>query len=227
MVCYRNCATRSHSPCARARDRLRRVAEGREILIVDDDEDTRTVLQDLLELNGYAVRAFPDARRAIDAACALRPALMLVDYFLPDANGAWLVQQLRDAGLGQVPVVLTTGPHEGRVQVATVLVRATTAGRVKLLALAMMGDSVLSGVEGLALRAGRWWAPWLVVIATSALLPIEIWEVVRRPAWGRAGIIVVNLAVVAYLLRAAAREHRAAMPPQASGSPSAPPRYRP
>src|SRR3989442_14155359 len=89
------------------------MAEGREILIVADDEDTRTVLQDLLELNGYAVRAFPDARRAIDAACALRPALMLVDYFLPDANGAWLVQQLRDAGLWQVPCVLTTGPNTG------------------------------------------------------------------------------------------------------------------
>jgi len=86
----------------------------------------------------------------------------------------------------------------------------------------------LSGIEGLALRAGRWWAPWLVVIATSALLPIEIWELARRPAWGRVGIVGVNLAVVAYLLREAAREHRAAMqqpPAQASGVPSrAPPR---
>ena len=100
------------------------MAEGREILIVDDDEDTRTVLQDLLELNGYVVRAFPDARRAIDAACALRPALMLVDYFLPDANGAWLVQQLRDAGLGQVPVVLTTGSNEGREQAERLGVRS-------------------------------------------------------------------------------------------------------
>ncbi|TMB11804.1 MAG: response regulator [Deltaproteobacteria bacterium] len=124
MVCYRNCATRSPSPCAQARGRLLRVAEGRQILIVDDDEDTRTVLQDLLELNGYAVRAFPDARRAIDAACALRPALMLVDYFLPDANGVWLVQQLRDAGLGQVPVVLTTGSNEGREQAERLGVRS-------------------------------------------------------------------------------------------------------
>ena len=140
----------------------------------------------------------------------------------------WLLARGAEAGAATLAEFLLehfTGAWA--LQVATVLVRATTAGRVKLLALAMMGDSVLSGVEGLALRAGRWWAPWLVVIATSALLPIEIWEVVRRPAWGRAGIIVVNLAVVAYLLRAAAREHRAAMPPQASGSPSAPPRYRP
>src|SRR5205807_4509418 len=112
MVSYRNRATRLPAPCAQARDRLLRVAEVRQILIADDDEDTRIALQNLLELNGYAVRAFPDARRAIDAACALRPALMLVDYFLPDANGVWLVQQLRDAGLGQVPVVLTTGSNE-------------------------------------------------------------------------------------------------------------------
>src|SRR5438552_18480663 len=73
------------------------------------------------------------------------------------------------------------------LQVATVLVRATTAGRVKLLAFAMIGDSILSGVEGLALRAGRWWAPWLVVSARSALLPSEIGELARRPAWGRVG----------------------------------------
>jgi uncharacterized membrane protein (DUF2068 family) len=112
------------------------------------------------------------------------------------------------------------------LQVATVLVRAATVGRVKLLAVAMIGDSVLSAVEGLALRAGRWWAPWLVVIATATLLPFEIWQLVRRPAWGRAAIIAVNLAVVAYLLRVAAREHRAAMQrlAQASGRPSAPPR---
>ena len=90
-------------------------------------------------------------------------------------------------------------------QLATVLVRATTPGRVKLLAFAMIGDSVLSGIEGLALRAGRWWAPWLVVIATSALLPIEIWELARRPAWGRVGIVGVNLAVVAYLARGGPR----------------------
>jgi len=114
----------SLSPCMRARGRLRYVAVGRQILIVDDDEDTRAVLQDLLELNGYAVRACPDARRAIDAACSLPPALMLVDYFLPDANGTWVVQQLRDAGLGQVPIVLTTGSNEGREEAERLGVRS-------------------------------------------------------------------------------------------------------
>jgi CheY-like chemotaxis protein len=82
------------------------VSDRHEILVVDDDEDTRLVLQDLLELNGFAVRACPDARHALEAARAAPPALMLVDYFMPDADGAWVVQQLRAAGLGRVPVVL-------------------------------------------------------------------------------------------------------------------------
>jgi len=90
------------------------VSDRHEILVVDDDEDTRLVLQDLLELNGFAVRACPDARHALEAARAAPPALMLVDYFMPDADGAWVVQQLRAAGLGRVPVVLTTGSNEGR-----------------------------------------------------------------------------------------------------------------
>jgi CheY-like chemotaxis protein len=100
------------------------VADRREILIVDDDEDTRIVLQDLLELNGFAVRTSPDAHRAIEAARAAPPSLMLIDYFMPDADGVWLVQQLRAAGLGAVPVVLTTGSNEGREQAERLGVRA-------------------------------------------------------------------------------------------------------
>lgn len=95
-----------------------------EILIVDDDEDTRLVLQDLLELNGFSVRSSPDARRALAAARAAPPALVLVDYFMPDADGAWVVQELRAAGLGHVPVVLTTGSNEGREQAERLGVRS-------------------------------------------------------------------------------------------------------
>lgn len=97
----------------------------------------------------------------------------------------------------------------GALRAATLLVRAATAGRLKILAFALLGDAVLSGVEGLALRAGRWWAPWLVVTATALLLPWELWELFRRPAWGRVAILAINLAVVAYLLRIVLREHRA------------------
>jgi two-component system response regulator (stage 0 sporulation protein F) len=100
------------------------VGDRREILIVDDDEDTRLVLQDLLELNGYAVRTSPNARHAVAAARSAPPALMLIDYFMPDADGAWVVEELRAAGLGHVPVVLTTGSNEGREQAERLGVRS-------------------------------------------------------------------------------------------------------
>src|SRR3954463_11827913 len=108
-----NCATPSHSPCDCAGVSVPGVSQPPEILVVEDDEDTRVVLQDLLEMNGFAVRTSPDARQALAAARAAAPSLILGDYFMPDADGAWVVQQLREFGLGQVPVVLTTGSNEG------------------------------------------------------------------------------------------------------------------
>ncbi len=92
------------------------MAEKPLILVVEDDDDCRTVLQDVLELNGYAVKTCPDARRAVEAARASVPSLMLVDYMMPDADGGWVVRTLRESGgrLASVPVVLTTGSTEGR-----------------------------------------------------------------------------------------------------------------
>ena len=93
------------------------MAEKPTILVVEDDADCRSVLQDLLELNGYVVRTCADAREAVSEARAATPALMLLDYLMPDADGAWVVQKLREAGgaLARVPVVLTTGSNEGRL----------------------------------------------------------------------------------------------------------------
>lgn len=87
------------------------------------------------------------------------------------------------------------------LKVATVIVVAATSGHVKFIAVAAFADAVLSAGEGLALRTGRWWGPWLVVIATGALLPWELWELWRNPRWVRAVILFLNLLVVAYLLR--------------------------
>lgn len=93
------------------------MAEKPTILVVEDDADCRSVLQDLLELNGYVVRTCADAQAAVSAARSATPALMLLDYLMPDADGAWVVQKLREAGgaLARVPVVLTTGSNEGRL----------------------------------------------------------------------------------------------------------------
>jgi uncharacterized membrane protein (DUF2068 family) len=74
----------------------------------------------------------------------------------------------------------------------------------------------MSLLEGWALLHGRWWGPWLVVVATGSLLPFEIAAFLRHPHAVRAALFGVNVAVVWYLARQAIRE-RSETPPPARG----------
>ena len=133
----------------------------------------------------------------------------IIDYKLLKAAvesvvGLFLVALLlrgTEAGAATLAQILLD--HVSRawaLQAATAIVLTGTSGHVKLAIAGAFGDAVLSAVEGLALRAGRPWAPWLVVIATGVLLPWELIEAIRRPGWLRIGLLAVNLAVVVYLL---------------------------
>jgi uncharacterized membrane protein (DUF2068 family) len=44
------------------------------------------------------------------------------------------------------------------------------------------------------------WAEYFTIITTSSLLPIEIYELIRRVSIGRSLALVINLVVVAYLI---------------------------
>jgi len=57
------------------------------ILVVEDDDDCRTVLVDLLEMSGYSVLSCGEAHRAVEMARQHQPALVLVDFMMPDADG--------------------------------------------------------------------------------------------------------------------------------------------
>jgi uncharacterized membrane protein (DUF2068 family) len=95
------------------------------------------------------------------------------------------------------------------VRLAELLVAVSTPHRLGLSVLALGCDGALTTLEGVALQRGHWWGPWLVVAATGSLLPYELFELVRHPRVGRALLVLVNAAVVAYLGWRALREHRA------------------
>ncbi len=56
----------------------------------------------------------------------------------------------------------------------------------------------LTEATGLFLR--KRWAEFLTVISTAGLIPLELYELVHRPTPIRALLLLVNLAVVAYLI---------------------------
>jgi uncharacterized membrane protein (DUF2068 family) len=53
--------------------------------------------------------------------------------------------------------------------------------------------------EGIGLWMQKPWAEWLTVIITASLIPLEVWELVHRPSFGIAAVLVANSAIVAYL----------------------------
>jgi uncharacterized membrane protein (DUF2068 family) len=76
-----------------------------------------------------------------------------------------------------------------------------TTRRLFITCAALAGDGLLSGVEGILLKRGVSWAPWLVVAVTAALLPWELWAIATRPQIGRMVLFLVNASIVGYLIK--------------------------
>jgi len=74
------------------------------------------------------------------------------------------------------------------------------ASELRIAAIVAIGYAALELVEGIGLWLDQLWAEFLTVIATSLLVPYELYELVRRPSVWKAGGIAVNVAVVGYLV---------------------------
>ena len=91
------------------------------------------------------------------------------------------------------------------LRLAGAIARFSTPHFLRVAALAFLMSGLFSLAEGVCLRRGYRFAPWLVVIATSLFLPFELIEIAARLAVGRVLLFVANLAVVAILVRHARR----------------------
>jgi uncharacterized membrane protein (DUF2068 family) len=61
-------------------------------------------------------------------------------------------------------------------------------------------------VEGWGLWRGKRWAEYLTVIATTSLIPFELWEIYRHITWLKISALLVNVAIVWYLVVLLRRE---------------------
>jgi len=68
-------------------------------------------------------------------------------------------------------------------------------------ALTAFGYAALMAAEGVALYLRRAWARWFTIGATSSLMPIELYEILRAPRILRVLVFLLNVAVVVYLWR--------------------------
>ncbi len=76
------------------------------ILIVDDDEDIRKLLEEYLRKNGFDAQAVADGPAMREALTARPASLVVLDLMLPGEDGLSLCRQLR--ARSQVPVLMLT-----------------------------------------------------------------------------------------------------------------------
>ncbi len=82
--------------------------EGRTVLVVDDNEDLRTMVAFVLEVAGYGVRLAADGLEALEELGAGPPDLILLDMRMPRMDGWEFGRRVRAMNGHQIPVVVMT-----------------------------------------------------------------------------------------------------------------------
>jgi uncharacterized membrane protein (DUF2068 family) len=72
--------------------------------------------------------------------------------------------------------------------------------RLRLLALAALLYSAMRLVEAYGLWRRRAWGEWFAIISGGVYLPVELYELIRHATVVKAGVFIVNVAIVGYLL---------------------------
>lgn len=79
------------------------------ILVVEDQEDNRAILRDLLTSAGFEVREAHNGEEGLKLAESLRPDLILMDIQLPILDGYEATRRIKgNSDLAQIPVIAVT-----------------------------------------------------------------------------------------------------------------------
>ncbi|WP_421367918.1 response regulator transcription factor [Agrobacterium tumefaciens] len=115
------------------------------VVVVDDDEDVRASLRELMLSVGLDVSIFSSSRELLDAKIPDRPGCLVLDIRMPGSSGLDLHQQLLSIGNAR-PVVFLSGYGD-----IPMTVQAMKAGAVDFLTKPFRDqtllDAVMAGIE--------------------------------------------------------------------------------
>ncbi|HEX3661013.1 MAG TPA: DUF2127 domain-containing protein [Acidobacteriaceae bacterium] len=72
--------------------------------------------------------------------------------------------------------------------------------RLKQITAVVFAIAALDMIEGTGLVLEKAWAEYVTLVLTASFLPWEFFEILRHITWIRAVLLIINLAVVIYLL---------------------------
>ena len=88
------------------------------VLIVEDDDEVRPMLEVILAVEGYQTMVAANGQEALDQLAVRRPSLILLDIEMPVMDGyEFRAIQLQDRRLADVPVIcLTAGDRTDAIE---------------------------------------------------------------------------------------------------------------
>lgn len=141
------------------------IRDSRQILVVEDDEDTAEIVTNLLENAGYHTFSVDCGERALTEIPVIAPDLVLLDILLPDMNGLEVLRRVRDRSF--LPMIVISGLTQERDKV-----RALEAGADDYLAKPFSPEELIARVGALLRRVE--WTPQAETHLTVEELELDI-----------------------------------------------------
>jgi CheY-like chemotaxis protein len=116
------------------------------VLIIEDDDDLRSVLSGVLESAGYSVTEAEEGLAALKAASAAQPDIVITDIIMEGMEGIALIMALRKT-LKDVPILAMSGN-------AMYLDNSEKLGANAALLKPFTRETLLDAVEGLLTQSG-------------------------------------------------------------------------
>ena len=88
------------------------------VLVIEDDRDVAMTINDVVEERGYRAICVGNGREALSVLEGERPALMLVDLFMPVMNGVEFLKVIKKTPtLATIPRVIMTAANDPMISV--------------------------------------------------------------------------------------------------------------
>jgi uncharacterized membrane protein (DUF2068 family) len=96
--------------------------------------------------------------------------------------------------------VMRVYPHNHYIQMLLDKLGMVDDRKLKALSIGTFFYSALFLTEGLGLALRKRWAEYLTIISTASLLPLEVYEIVKRASAPKIVVLIANIAIVVYLV---------------------------
>jgi len=96
--------------------------------------------------------------------------------------------------------ILRVDPHNHYIQEALAKLGMVDDRKLKALSVGTFFYSALYLTEGIGLSLRKRWAEYVTIISTASLLPLEIYEIVKRVNAPKIAVLLANIAVLVYLV---------------------------